>query len=134
MAEVPGTSSYQSPDNYQSPNGFGYSAGNGYGGSGYANGDDYPAANGYSNGGSDQHVSGYGAVGGHGSNGAAPKGPQYTPRYRDPQYTPRFRELTSGVPNAGTGGYPGNGSRDADSGQSNRPQPTESAPRPQDQR
>jgi quinol monooxygenase YgiN len=125
--------SYQSPGNYPSPNG--YSAGNGYGGGGYANGDDYPAANGYSNGGSDQNGSGYGAAGGNGSNGAAPKGPQYTPRYRDPQYTPRYRELTSGPsPVVGAGGHQGNGSRDPDAGQPNRPQSTESAPRPPDQR
>jgi quinol monooxygenase YgiN len=101
-AEYANGGSHSGASSYQSPNG--YAAGNGYGGSGYASGDDYSAANGYSNGGSDQHVSGYDAVGGHGSNGAASKGLQYTPRYR---------ELTSG---------PGNGSRDPDSGQSNRPQ------------
>ena len=118
-----GTSSYQSPNGNQNPNG--YSAGNGYGDSGYANGD-YSAANGYSNGVSGQHVSGYDAAGGRGSNGAASTGLQYTPRYR---------ELTSGAsPNAGAGGYPGDGSRDHDNGQSNRPQPTEWASRPQDQR
>ena len=115
--------SYSGASSYQSPNG--YSAGNGYGGSGYANGDDYPAANG-SNGSSDQNGSGYDAAGGHGSNGATSKGPQYTPRYR---------ELTSGPsPDGGGGGYPGNGGRDPDSGQPNRPQPTERASRPQDQR
>jgi quinol monooxygenase YgiN len=104
--------SYSSASSYQSPNG--YAAGNGYGGSGYASGDDYSAANGYSNGGSDQHVSGYDAAGGQGSNGAASNGLQYTPRYR---------ELTSGAsPDVGAGGYPGNSSRDPDSGQSNRPQ------------
>jgi hypothetical protein len=119
-----GAGSYQSPNSHQRPNG--YSAGNGYGGSGYADGDNFSAANGYSNGGSDQHVSGYDAAGGQGNNGAASEGLQYTPRYR---------ELTSGAsPNAGAGGYPGDGSRDPDSGQSNRPQPTEWASRPQDQR
>jgi hypothetical protein len=113
-----GASSYQSPNDY--------SAGNGYGGSGYANGEDYSAANRYSNGGSDQNASGYDAAGGPGSNGAASKGLQYTPRYR---------ELTSGAsPDVGASGYLGNGSRDSDSGQSNRPQPTEWAARPQDQR
>ena len=116
--------SYSGTSSSQRPNG--YSAGNGYGGSGYANGDDYSAANRYPNGGSDYNGSGYDAAGGHGSNGAASDGLQYTPRYR---------ELTSGAsPNGGAGGYPGNGSRDPDSGQSNRPQPTEWAPRPQDQR
>jgi quinol monooxygenase YgiN len=116
--------SYSGASSYQSPNGS--SAGNGYGGSGYANGADYSAANRYSNGGSDQNGSGYDEAGGPGSNGAAPKGPQYTPRYR---------ELTSGAsPDAGAGGYPGNGSRDPDSGKPNRPQPTEWASRPQDQR
>jgi len=116
--------SYSGASSYQSPNG--YSADNGYGGSGYANGDDSPAANRYSNGGSDQNGSGYDAAGERGSNGTASNGLQYTPRYR---------ELTSGAsPNGGAGGYPGNGSRDPDSGQSNRPQPTEWASRPRDQR
>jgi hypothetical protein len=89
-----------------SANGGSYS-----GASGYANGNGYSAANRYSNGGSDQNGSGYPAPGGHGSNGAASNGLQYTPRYR---------ELTSG--------------RDPDGGQSNRPQPTEWTPGPQDQR
>ena len=101
--------SYSGASGSQHPNG--YAAGNGYGANGYANGDDYSAANRYSNGGSDQNGSGYPAPGGHGSNGTASNGLQYTPRYR---------ELTSG--------------RDPDNGQSNRPQPTEWAPRPQDQR
>jgi hypothetical protein len=76
----------------------------------------YGAANGQygagsANGGSYSGASGYPAPGGQGSNGTASNGLQYTPRYR---------ELTSG--------------RDPDNGQSNRPQPTEWAPRPQDQR
>jgi hypothetical protein len=101
--------SYSGATGSQRPNG--YPADNGYSGNGYANGDGYPAANRYPNGGSDQNGSGYEAPGGHGSNGAASNALQYTPRYR---------ELTSG--------------RDPDDGQSNRPQPTEWAPRPQDQR
>ena len=101
--------SYSGASGSQRPNG--YAAGNGYSGSGYANGGNYSAANGHLNGASGQDGSGYPAPGGHGSNGAASNGLQYTPRYR---------ELTSG--------------RDPDGGQSNRPQPTEWASRPQDQR
>jgi quinol monooxygenase YgiN len=99
-------------------------------GAGYANGagsyqspNGYSAGNGYSNGASDQHVSGYDAAGGPGSNGAESNGLQYTPRYR---------ELTSGSP-------PGpasqeNVSRYPDGRQSDQSPQPEWSPRPRDQR
>ena len=160
----PSANSYQSPNGYQASNGYGtaaaggystangqqgangyaeasgsgyangngYSAGNGYSnggsyqnGSGYANGNGYSAGNGYSNGASYASGNGYGAPAEYGSNGAGATGAQYTPRYR---------ELTSGPADGGAGGYQDNGGRYADGRQSYRPQQTEWAPRPQDQR
>ena len=140
-----GAAGYANGGSYSSASGYpanGYSAGNGYNSAGgYSGGSGYQTANGYS--GANGYTNGYSGAGGYSNGSAYSSGNGYeaTAGYAGSggeaygaQYTPRYRELTSGG-SSDAGGYPDNGGRYGDAGnQSSRSQPSEWAPRPQDQR
>jgi quinol monooxygenase YgiN len=117
-----GANGYSNTSGYPNGSGGGYS---GAGATGYPNGyqngsSGYPDGGGYSNG------SGYGAANGYADNAGGPG--------QTAQYAPRYRELTSGSPDAGAGGYPGD-DRYGDGGrQSAKQPPSDWPPRSSDHR